>query len=711
MTEAIEIDSTKASLVFEANGKHERRARPFNFELFCKEGNRLRYLQQLLSPFHRRPFVPAIPLLFFALLSIGMTCEYLEKGRYWIREFVSEAFATLLVLLCFTVTSALVFLSALALARFHQTSSRAKLHPYTLAILLSIQCLVVNEISIGVFFVKAFVPFTLMGLLLYASVFLIGCIIFSNPKPYLCICTFAFTFYGIMQHYITEFRGVPIRFSDLHNIASALEMTGEYKFTFSFVVIFAISQLVVICWLVSRVTLQEVTRQQRTAAAVTLLVCCTLFVYTAHVIHRRGSETGLIAGMVFEVKPWCLGSLLFFYYDAVYNRLHVPDGYSVERALNIINERQAAAKKDAKARRVSGTRKRKQRPTSIICIMDESFADFGHIAPFVTSIDYMPYFHSLKENVIKGHVTVSAYGGYSANSEYEFLTGGSMYFLPVGTVPFTFYLKRPHESLASTLKQYGYKTVSLAACHMNIWNIKNVYQYLDFDTRYFKNNISLPFEETINLQPSDRSIFKKIVQLYEKRDKGHGLFIWTTTMQNHGPYNTDLDEGVRLNEYDDISAERYLNVIHRSDAAIGELIEYFKKQSDPVVVLLFGDHFPHINTFSTHLYGRSPDSVGLAARMKMQQTPFFIWSNKHMPSEEIEDISLNYLSSKLMEAAGLPKSAMQMELDKIRKQIPIISSFGYKGADGNWYTPRQHSNYTDLLNEYYTMQYYRMFDE
>lgn len=47
-------------------------------------------------------------------------------------------------------------------------------------------------------------------------------------------------------------------------------------------------------------------------------------------------------------------------------------------------------------------------------------------------MDYMPFIRGLTENTVKGRLMVSVKGGNTANSEYEFLTGNSMAFLPVG---------------------------------------------------------------------------------------------------------------------------------------------------------------------------------------------------------------------------------------------------------------------------------------
>lgn len=71
---------------------------------------------------------------------------------------------------------------------------------------------------------------------------------------------------------------------------------------------------------------------------------------------------------------------------------------------------------------------------NIIMIMNESFADLKSIGDFETNEDYMPFIHSLAEaeNTISGDLLVSTFGGGTATTEFEVLTGDTMAFLPFG---------------------------------------------------------------------------------------------------------------------------------------------------------------------------------------------------------------------------------------------------------------------------------------
>ena len=64
----------------------------------------------------------------------------------------------------------------------------------------------------------------------------------------------------------------------------------------------------------------------------------------------------------------------------------------------------------------------------------------------------------------------SVKGGNTANTEFEFLTGLSMYFLPTGSIPYQQYIKSEVPSLASQLSSVGYTSVSMHPYYPKGWN-------------------------------------------------------------------------------------------------------------------------------------------------------------------------------------------------------------------------------------------------
>lgn len=57
-------------------------------------------------------------------------------------------------------------------------------------------------------------------------------------------------------------------------------------------------------------------------------------------------------------------------------------------------------------------------------------------------------------------LNVSVCGGNTADTEYEFLTGNTMAFLPQGSIPYQQYVNGERPSLASYLQSLGYETVA-----------------------------------------------------------------------------------------------------------------------------------------------------------------------------------------------------------------------------------------------------------
>lgn len=599
-----------------------------------------------------------------------------------------------------TAIAAVIF-TALSVLAYRAVKKPFDINSVLFASLAAMQCYILSELCINAFFFKQYPVYNLMGYFMYLTVFLLGTVILKNPKIYFCVCEVIFTIYSVAQHYITVFRGGPIKFTDFSNLKSAMEIKGDYKLTFSFAAVYSVIALAALIFFTVKSSFKPSLLKSRLITLGSVAAGAALFISVTNYTYDYGIKKRIITLNYSEAEnahtSRKVGSLLMFYYDGVFNRVIIPEGYSDAAAQEILGEYSSRETYDG------------EKPV-IIAVMNESFADFSHIKEFKTNKDYMPNYHSLSENTIKGHVTVSAYGGYSCNSEYEFLTGNSMYFLPSGSAPFTNYMDRNQDGLVTELNRLGYETVSLTCCGRNLWDIGSAYEYLQFETQYFKDNINLSSKEDINGRTSDASIFKKIEEVYENRDKDKGLFIWTTTMQNHAPYDKDVDGGITLEDNYSEEAERYLNSIYLSDKALGEMIDYFEEKDEHVIVVMFGDHYPHILEFTEDLYGSSVTELSTEDYSRLHQTPFFIWSNKDMESRTIDNMSLNYLAGKVMECAGLPKSPVMQELDKIQKEIPIISGFGYKGADGKWYgVTDTDSPYADLINEYNIVQYYRMF--
>ena len=662
--------------------------------LYFRNGSVLTGLSVLCTPSNGFQLFPMLPLAFGTSVNCGVTARFLE----------TRGLDTATVLFC-VLSAFSVVLSLIACVRYKQAKNKKKVSAMLIFLVLSVQyCIAVEQIS-GFPIVKAEWSHNAINMLFYVFLFGLGVVLFPNPKWWLAVCCLLLTGFGVAQHYVQKFRLLPIRFSDIYNIASACTVKSNYQLKISPIIVYAALNLIGTLAVLKMMPLKRMAAKQRICCLVTFVATFGMFLLTVDKVFKHGIVYQRLGNVGFDMDPGTFGCFTFMYYDALYNKLTVPYGYTKERARSILSSYAHQAQEMNRTPRTLDDK------PDIICIMNESFADFRTIGTFRTNEDPTPFLTSLRNSTVNGFVTVSAYGGHSANSEFEFLTGGSMLFVPPGMAPFMSYLNHPHDGLVRQLKRLGYTTSALAVSDMESWNKGIAYQMLGFDSMTYKHNFTHLATENIRRQVSDKSLFKKVIEEYEKRDKRVPYFVWATTMQNHGGYDWVFDDGVRLEDPKDPEAETYLNLIHRSDSELKRLVEYLKTQRRHIVLLMFGDHFPHIESFTTRLYGKRLADLTLAERSRIQKTPFVIWSNRPIAPKRGVETSLSYLSALLADVAGLPKTEAQLELEHLRRHVPLVNGFGFMGDDGKWHAPREESEYAKYINEYHIIHHYRLFDQ
>lgn len=641
-----------------------------------------------------------IPML---LIFLGINLMTSQAGKFgsW-KAFKSSSDKTptiVLFVLCGCIIAASVFMmirGAVKKLRPHSES-------YSLGAVLAFSTYFFTETCNGAEAFKENIFFAIAAPVFVYMFYLAGSVIFKNPKIYFIIITAFAHFYGFVQYFVFSVRGAPVRPSDINNIASALEISSEYSFGSASdiaLIAYAVISLAV-CIVVTvfariepvRIRIRLITLGGLAAVLIAFAALSTRLL--SYGVENRIIRLNFSGGQ--DNTTYCLsGNVLMFYLDAISSGNVKPRGYSDDKALEILS------------RYDEGEMTAERTPT-VIAIMDESFADFSRLGSFETNKDYMPFLHSISDNVIKGFVTVSAYGGYSCNSEFEFLSGNSMGFFPMGSAAYTQYIETKQDSLVSYFNQMGYDTLAMAGCSPTLWKLREAYGYLGFDKKLYEADISSGGAERINGKVSDGALFDRLIKEYEKKSPDKPMFVFMTTMQNHSPYKIPDDPEITLSDIDIPTAEVYLSYAYETDKSLERLIEYFSDVDEDVVIVFYGDHYPHIPEFSEKLLGESLGTLSPAQNAHIHQTPFMIWANYDIEEQQDVQISLNYLSNKLIEVCGMPKTQFQLYLDDVMASVPSISAFGYRGINGKWYGAGESSEYSDILKEYNIVQYYRMF--
>lgn len=378
---------------------------------------------------------------------------------------------------------------------------------------------------------------------------------------------------------------------------------------------------------------------------------------------------------------------------------------------------------------------------NIICIMNESLSDPGALGNLETNEDYMPFIHSLTENTIKGSLSMPVFGAGTSNSEFEFLSGDSISFLPTGCNVYQSYVKDTVPSLVSTLGALGYSRTAFHPYYGEGWNRRNVYPLLGFENyisiedfvdqdildTYKQNNDVTEYEMLLNERYPDRNMllrrfvsdsydYSMVENMYENRDTSKPFFLFNVTMQNHGGYAmsyTNFSQEIYVTNMNGIypKANRYLSLVKRSDEAFQELVDYFSNVSEPTIICMFGDHLPSIEDgFYEELFDTSLDQLTTEQQQLRYTTPFVIWANYDIPEATLNHISANYLSTLVLQTAGLPLTQYNRYLASLYQKLPIINTVGYVDADNNYYTHSENSKYDDLLYQYHCLVYNSLID-
>lgn len=355
---------------------------------------------------------------------------------------------------------------------------------------------------------------------------------------------------------------------------------------------------------------------------------------------------------------------------------------------------------------------------NVIVIMNEAFSDLSVIRDFDTNEEYFPYYNSLTENCIKGNMIASIKGGGTCNTEFEFLTGSSHAFLPAACLPYQQYINKDMPSMAWIMQNAGYEVMAAHPYYATGWRRSTVYPLLGFD-RFDSIDEYPSYAQKGRLRlVTDYANYQYLIEQYEKQKQNdQPFFIFNVTMQNHSGYSTDYDFGTRITVDDfkgqegSVNAEVYLSLMKQSDSAFKYLIEYFEKEEEPTIIVMFGDHQPgDMNAFLDWLSSDLSDSLEDVS--KLYTVPYIIWSNYEMDMdlENTEYISANYLSSMVMDLAGVDLPAYNEFLMELRQEYPVVSSKICVDTEGNYLAPKDVLQESEILRHYQLLQYNNLFD-
>jgi phosphoglycerol transferase MdoB-like AlkP superfamily enzyme len=393
------------------------------------------------------------------------------------------------------------------------------------------------------------------------------------------------------------------------------------------------------------------------------------------------------------------GFLLTFLAEIPSSFVFAPPDYSAETI--------AAVSRKYRDMNIEPTKSGRRGRVNLVVYLVESFINPEDLGWRYTS-DPIPNIRAIQRTGTSGYGIVPGAFGGSANTEFEVLTGMTLSFLPERSIPYRQFVKRPIPSLPRALKDLGYRTTAVQADPKDWFNRERAYDLLGFDEAVWLHEDTGNERAATGWWPSDKVVAEAVIRASQK---ARPFFIFAFPSGTHAPYsgraygNSDLDVLDPLPGDAARELKEYINAVRDADRAIGRLIEYFRRQPDPTMIVILGDHVPPLSgealrPFYEKMSGLSKTDQANAIR----RVPILIWTNYGLPQDEIQ-MSVNALPSYLLDKMGIPPSGFLAMTDVVRLRLPILSNRVQEGEDSGLGRGSLPHEIRVLIDQYRLLQY------
>lgn len=597
----------------------------------------------------------------------------------------------------------------------------------------------------------------LMNLILLFPLFSFFLMLTRRPPLSFLLTSLPFLFLSYIDAVVYKSRLIHLRYIDFLTANDGLRVASRYNLAPPFRIFLLLSLIIALTltlFFLSH-TLKEKhsslpSKTETLLIGLSLFICSLLFLFV-------GTKSNLLfipyesVSLIFDVNRTTerAGLIYALYGEYLESQSTPPDNYSDAAAKEILSRHSNPSAVDINSKipstnqtSASSAYDSTTEPIDLIVIMNESLADYSLIGTPNFQNDPLKNIHNQDNHYFEGKLIVPVYGGGTSNTEFEFLTGNSMFFLPPAASPFSQYITKEIPSLASDLNTLGFRTIGMHPYYSEEWNRKTVYPNLGFKETIFGENFSSGLEantalfsnSTSMLEPlrfgdnleyirgliSDAECYRKILSLLhsptDPSTEKTSTFLFAVTIQNHGNYDHSKDEFTNtpyleasstMNQALTDMANQYLTLSSLSDEAFHNFIQELSQHKKRTLVLMFGDHQPALET--ANLVSDFQDGA-----FDYYITPYIVWSNFDLAFSFPKITSTNYLSALLKQSADLPLTAWDNFRLSTRSNFPVINSyFALDNAGSLLKKPSTLTNsspsLSSPLSDYSILTYYNLF--
>lgn len=339
------------------------------------------------------------------------------------------------------------------------------------------------------------------------------------------------------------------------------------------------------------------------------------------------------------------------------NRLVVPEDYNEEK-IDEIMDIPVDTEED-----FNGGNK-----PNVIVIMSESYADFRAFDELDIDDDVYANFDKAREEGKGGIAITPTYASWTVRSEFELLFGLPVRGINTPNMPQRELADREQPALAQYYKSWGYNTIYVHPFQSDFYSRQRIYGHFGFEKMIYHDDQAGTTDFTVPVEHygtyvDDSTVFNQILEEINTSDKP--IYLHTTTMQNHQPYNQGEDP--------DVEFGNYLQWIQHTNEGLDDFLTHLKDIDEPTLVFFVGDHFPSLRG-ETSVYNQ----LGLTGEncSPLYEQKYFFWSNYDADFSVVpdEEISFFYIPYVILNIIDAPRDAFIEKMNDFMKEIPVYST-------------------------------------
>ena len=288
----------------------------------------------------------------------------------------------------------------------------------------------------------------------------------------------------------------------------------------------------------------------------------------------------------------------------------------------------------------------KVKKPNIIFVQLESHFDITQVKGVKFNKDPLPNFHKYMKGYSSGQLSMPSYGAGTANSEFELITGMNLDHFGAAEYPYKTVLQNTTtESMATVLKNYGYKAHAIHDNSAAFYDRDLVFSQLGFDTFTTKESMNIK-KWTENGWAKDQILTGCIMDSLDST-KGQD-YVYCISVQGHGAYpdeqileDPEITVSGAPTEEENNKWEYYVNEIHEMDNFVKELTDKLADYPEDVVLVMYGDHLPTMGLTVEDLKNKY-----------LFQTEYVMWDNFGLKKKN-ENLAAYQMAAEVMDRVGI----------------------------------------------------------